>query len=180
MDRPEQTGYRVDRLLLRLPAAATIGIYMSALRLRIPPVAVVFLTGLLMWVLAHAAPSLQFTLPGKWVLVVLFAAAGALAAIMGVATFRSARTTVNPLQPHTTSALVTSGIYRVTRNPMYLGMLLVLAAWAFALANLLTLVGPIGFILYMNRYQIAPEEAALTGLFGQSFLDYQRTVRRWL
>lgn len=153
---------------------------MSALRLKIPPVAVVILTALLMWVLAHAAPTLQFTLSGKWVVAVVFATAGVLVAVMGVATFRNARTTVNPLQPHTTSALVTSGAYRVTRNPMYLGMLLVLFGWAVALANPLTLVGSIAFILYMNRYQIAPEEAALTGLFGRSYLDYQRAVRRWL
>lgn len=98
----------------------------------------------------------------------------------GVAPFRRAKTTVNPRQPQNASALVTSGIYRATRNPMYLGLLLVLIAWGVMLAHGLALIVLPGFVLYMNRFQIAPEEAVLTGLFGTAFTEYTGKVRRWL
>jgi len=75
--------------------------------------------------------------------------------------------------------LVTGGIYRFTRNPMYVGLLLVLVAWATFLSSLWTLVGPLAFVLYITRFQIKPEESALATLFGQPYADYRAKVRRW-
>ncbi|MDR6576679.1 protein-S-isoprenylcysteine O-methyltransferase Ste14 [Pseudomonas extremaustralis] len=84
------------------------------------------------------------------------------------------------MQPQQASALVEAGIYRYSRNPMYLGFAIILAAWALVLASPLTLLGVVAFVLYMNRFQITPEEWALEALFGESFARYRARVRRWL
>jgi len=110
----------------------------------------------------------------------LLLAAGVAVALGGVVSFRRARTTVNPLKPETTAALVVSGVYSFTRHPMYLGMVSVLLAWAVFLASPWSLAGPVLFALYITRFQIVPEERVLSGLFGESFAAYTRQVRRWL
>lgn len=153
---------------------------MATLKLKIPPVVTVIVAATLMWLLARTTPEFQFGIPGTRLIAGSFLLAGILVVGLGVAGFRSVKTTVNPRQPQNASALVISGIYRVTRNPMYLGLLLLLAAWALALEHPAGFAGVIGFVLYMNRYQIASEEAVLTSLFGQAYIDYRRTVRRWL
>jgi len=98
----------------------------------------------------------------------------------GVVSFRRAKTTVNPLRPEASAALVSTGVYSFTRNPMYLGMALVLFAWAAYLSSIWSLVGPVLFALYITRFQIVPEERALERLFGASFAEYKKRVRRWL
>ncbi len=153
---------------------------MRALELKIPPVALVLLLGALMWLSARAAPALGFSLPAGPILAASLALGGGLIAIQGVASFRRASTTVTPLHPETTSALVTSGIYRWTRNPMYLGMLLLLLGWSLFLANALAFIFPAAFVPLMNRLQILPEESVLAAIFGSGFADYQSKVRRWL
>lgn len=89
-------------------------------------------------------------------------------------------TTINPLSPRKSTALVTGGVYRFTRNPMYLGMACLLTAWAVWLAALLAFAGPVLFVLYITRFQIRPEERVLTELFGLPYTDYTQRVRRWL
>jgi protein-S-isoprenylcysteine O-methyltransferase Ste14 len=84
------------------------------------------------------------------------------------------------MKPESSSSLVVSGIYKLTRNPMYLGLLLVLLGWAIYLTNVLVFLLLPAFILYINRFQIAPEERALTALFGQEFAAYKSRTRRWL
>jgi protein-S-isoprenylcysteine O-methyltransferase Ste14 len=79
-----------------------------------------------------------------------------------------------------TSSLVTSGVYRFSRNPMYVGMLLILTAWAVFLAVPLTLLGPLAFFLYLKRFQIEPEERVMGEIFGAEFSAYRAQVRRWL
>ena len=76
--------------------------------------------------------------------------------------------------------MVSTGIYRVTRNPMYLGLSLVLVAWAVFLSSAWALLGVAAFVLYMDRLQIAPEERALSKLFGSEYTAYRAKVRRWL
>jgi protein-S-isoprenylcysteine O-methyltransferase Ste14 len=97
-----------------------------------------------------------------------------------VLSFRRAKTTVNPLKPETSASLVSTGVYSFTRNPMYLGMALVLLAWAAYLASPWALAGPALFALYITRFQIIPEERVLARLFGTSFAEYRKRVRRWL
>jgi protein-S-isoprenylcysteine O-methyltransferase Ste14 len=153
---------------------------MHVLELKVPPVAVGLLIAGLMWFVSWAMPAFQFVLPARVVLAVSLAGACAVIAVVGVASFRRARTTVNPMKPESSSSLVQSGVYTLSRNPMYLGLLLILIGWAIFLSNALAfLVLPV-FIFYMNRFQIEPEERALTCLFGEEFVAYKSRVRRWL
>ena len=94
--------------------------------------------------------------------------------------FKKAKTTVDPTTPEKTTSLVTSGIYRYSRNPMYLGLLGFLIAEVLLLGNLLGLALLPLYIMTMNKRFIKPEEIALESLFGQSFIDYKQKVRRWL
>lgn len=153
---------------------------MRVLELKIPPPAVALVTALLMWLVSRTIPALDFVFPARRVFAIGLAAIGVATAISGVITFRRARTTVNPLKPESASSLVNWGVYTVTRNPMYLGLLLVLAGWAIFLSNVLGFALLPAFVLYINRFQITPEERALTSLFGQDFAAYQSRVRRWL
>jgi protein-S-isoprenylcysteine O-methyltransferase Ste14 len=153
---------------------------MHRLDLKIPPLIIFVFVGGLMWWAARVAPAAEFDLPARRGIATAIAALGVAIAVAGVVSFRRARTTVNPLHPEAASALVTSGIYRVTRNPMYLGALVVLLAWAAFLANAVAVILAPIFVVYMNRFQIGPEERALTALFGPQFSEYCAKVRRWL
>jgi protein-S-isoprenylcysteine O-methyltransferase Ste14 len=153
---------------------------MHVLELKVPPVAVVLFMAALMWLVARAAPAFEFALPARGFLAVGLAVTGIVVSLSGVVSFRRAKTTVNPMKPDSSSSLVTSGVYALTRNPMYLGFLLVLAGWAVFLSNVLGLLLLPVFVFYMNRFQIEPEEKALAILFGPAFIAYQSRVRRWL
>ena len=150
------------------------------LELKIPPVAVALVTGACMWLVARAAPGIEVSFPWHDVVSGMVALSGGFMALSGVVAFSRAGTTINPMKPGSSSSLVVTGIYSVTRNPMYLGVLLVLLAWAIYLANPLTVLFLPGFVWYMGRYQIEPEEQALTSLFGQKYIAYAARVRRWI
>ncbi|MEO6986903.1 MAG: isoprenylcysteine carboxylmethyltransferase family protein [Paralcaligenes sp.] len=98
----------------------------------------------------------------------------------GIIAFKRAQTTVDPRRPGSASTLVTSGIYRLTRNPMYLGILLVLIAWAIFLGNGLSLLFAFALAMYIHRYQIRPEERFLQEKFGADFARYKAKVRAWI
>jgi protein-S-isoprenylcysteine O-methyltransferase Ste14 len=98
----------------------------------------------------------------------------------GVISFKRAKTTVNPLKPEQASSLVSSGIYQFSRNPMYVGFCFFLVSLALFLNTLWILLILPAFMLYLSRFQIMPEERALTKIFGDSYLEYQTHVRRWL
>jgi protein-S-isoprenylcysteine O-methyltransferase Ste14 len=153
---------------------------MRALELKIPPVALVLLFGVMMWLLSATVPSLALTLSWRTTIAFVLLSAGFAIALAGVLEFRRAKTTVNPLTPEAASVMVTSGIYRYTRNPMYLGLLVTLFGWAVWLSHLLAFALLPLFLLYMNRFQIEPEERALSAKFGRHFSDYGRSVRRWM
>jgi protein-S-isoprenylcysteine O-methyltransferase Ste14 len=112
--------------------------------------------------------------------VAALAAVGAAFALSGVVAFRRAKTTVDPLRPASTSTLVSSGVFKVTRNPMYVGMLFLLLAWAAYLWSAWSLLGVLGFAAFISRFQIQPEESVLSGLFGAEYAEYKARVRRWL
>lgn len=152
----------------------------SSLELKVPPLAQVAVFAGLMWLAARAVPVLAFAFAGQLVASLLLVAAGALVAAAGVAAFRRARTTVDPRDPAKSTELVASGIYRASRNPMYLGFLLLLAGWGVFLGNVLALAALPLFVGAMNRLQIRPEERALRARFGERYERYERTVRRWL
>ena len=150
------------------------------MELKLPPPLVAFLTGALMWWAARTTPIMSFSFPARLAVAIACAATGVLVAVSGALTFRRAGTTVNPFQPDKATSLVVSGVFAYTRNPMYLGLLLVLTGWSIWLANALAFVFVPAFVVYMNRFQIVPEERALASLFGKEFADYKSRVRRWL
>lgn len=152
----------------------------SVLDHRIPPPVVGALLAAAMWSVAGWGPALAWPAAVKYLAVALLAVAGIAFDLLGILAFRSSRTTVNPLKPQRTSALVTGGVYRVTRNPMYVGMALLLLAWAAYLSSLLPLLGPVLLVLYLTRFQIRPEERALQAIFGAQYAAYAARVRRWL
>ena len=92
----------------------------------------------------------------------------------------AAKTTVSPIKPQASSKLVNSGIYRISRNPMYLGFLIILIGIAAYLSNLFSLLLCPFFVMYMNRFQIRPEERSLKSFFGKDYINYKIRTRRWL
>jgi protein-S-isoprenylcysteine O-methyltransferase Ste14 len=153
---------------------------MHVLELKVPPPAIAILTAALMWVCAWAVPAFGFAYPARDLYAVGLAVAGAVTDFLCIVSFVRARTTINPMKPASSSSLVVSGLYKLTRNPMYLGLLLILLGWGIHLSNALAFFLLPAFILYMNRFQIVPEERVLATLFGQEFAVYKSRVRRWL
>jgi len=153
---------------------------MSSLELRIPPVLVTGCFAMLMWLVSLFLPGIAAPKPFRFLSFAVLASAGTFVAISGVVLFRRTRTTVNPMTPGEATSLVTSGIYKRTRNPMYVGLLLLLLGWALFLSNPYSLALSVGFVLYMNRFQIRREESALESVFGSDFSLYKTRVRRWL
>ena len=153
---------------------------MKFLEHKIPPPLVALIIGGLMWTLATLVPRLEvpFVVRVAGALALLVIGLGI--AVSGVVSFRRAKTTVNPIKISTASSLVSSGVFRLTRNPMYLGLLIALAGWAVYLASWLALLGLPLFVLYMNRFQIGPEERAMASLFGADYAAYKERVRRWI
>ena len=152
----------------------------NALELKVPPVALVIIIAILMWLGAAYFPGFNFQFPFQSIVGWMVGLLGVIACTLGILEFKRAKTTVNPTKPESSSSLVRSGIYRHTRNPMYLGFLLILVGWATLTANILAfLVLPV-FVLYMNRFQIKPEERALTSIFGDEFKAYCSEARRWI
>lgn len=150
------------------------------LELKIPPPLVALLVALGMWWLSFLGPMLETPLTIRTPIAIAIALCGGAFDIAGVLTFRSVKTTVNPMKPHSASSLVISGIYKITRNPMYVGLLIILVAWTVFLFSLWALLGPLAFYLYIGRFQITPEEKILLKLFGDQYAAYKTKVPRWL
>ena len=147
---------------------------------RIPPPLIDASFALAMWAVARRLPGLSADWPGRVPVSVAVALAGALVSLAGVLAFRRQHTTLNPLKPEAASALVSTGIFAFTRNPMYLGMLVVLVAWGLYLSNLAAVALVPLFVPCLNRLQILPEERVLRAKFGAAFDAYAERVRRWI
>ena len=148
------------------------------MELKVPPAAVWLGTALLMKLAPPAGA--RFAWLRQPTLALALVLGGVLLATLGVVSFHRAHTTTDPRHPHKMTALVTGGVYRATRNPMYLGMLLALAGWALWLGQLPPLLFPPLFVLFLNRWQIAPEERALERTFGTEYTLYRSRARRWI
>jgi protein-S-isoprenylcysteine O-methyltransferase Ste14 len=154
---------------------------MNRLELKILPDVVLLFTAAAMWITARLTPSLaNLSLPTRVITAVIFCIAGLAIVQAAGLEFRRLNTSTDPLRPVSTSALATSGIYRLTRNPMYLGMTIVLLGWGLFLMNFVSLGLVSFFVLYINFFQILPEERILSARFGEAFAAYRKRVRRWL
>ena len=150
------------------------------LKLKIPPPVYALLCVAIMWLLSRYVPvAIIFDKSFSWFGIALIMIALCMD-FWSLALFFKKRTTPNPLKPEFTTGLVTTGLYRFSRNPMYLGLLLMLIGFAiFLRAATPFLVLPV-FYLLINEMQIKPEENILGEKFGQEFLEYKNKVRRWL
>jgi protein-S-isoprenylcysteine O-methyltransferase Ste14 len=153
---------------------------LQALELKIPPPAIAAVLAGAMWGFARVMPLWGAFARMRIGVTTAMAAFGLLVSAAAIVAFVRARTTINPTIPGATSALVSSGVFRFTRNPMYLGLLCFLIAWAAFLSSAWALCGPAAFVAYIGRFQIAPEERALSAQFGAKYAAYQAQVRRWL
>lgn len=150
------------------------------MKLRIPPLLQAAFCALISWALAALAPQASILLSWLSHVAIGMLVIGLAILLAAVFDFSRNETTVNPLEPQQAQKLVDSGLFRFTRNPMYLGMALVLFAWALYLANALAIIGPVLFVASITVLQIKPEEEALGKIFGQDYSDYRKRVRRWL
>ena len=154
--------------------------FSSRLETKIPPPLVMVLLGVLSWVGVRYLPALSFRLPFTTVIAVAIAVAGlALNGCPKLALGR-AGTTVNPLRPGSATHLVTSGVYRYSRNPMYLGQAVILLGWALYLHSVIGFLAVPAFVLYISRFQIAPEERHLCARFADEYIAFCRRSPRWL
>ena len=153
---------------------------MDAIELKVPPLALVLSVAAAMWLTSKVIPSLALTTPWLSTGAAALASAGIVFVLAGVVAFRKVRTTVNPTNPEATSTVVVSGVYAVSRNPMYVGFLLILAGWAIFLGHAFSFLLLPVFVLHMNRFQIVPEERVLSARFGSEYIAYMQSVRRWL
>jgi protein-S-isoprenylcysteine O-methyltransferase Ste14 len=140
----------------------------------------VVLIGVAMAVIAWLTPAVDIGRNMKFVGGGIGIALGALVVVQGARTFWQNKTTINPVDLKSASALVTSGVFRYSRNPMYVGFATVLVGWAVCLAAPSAILGPVAFVLFTNRFQIVPEERVMLAKFGQAYDDYRVQVRRWL
>lgn len=134
----------------------------------------------MMWFSAKNFRFLTLNFDFNVVIAVVMAVFGCGMVVAGSHSFYCAGTTVNPMKPEATTSLVTEGVYRFSRNPIYLGLAMILSSWGIYLSDLLSLVFVCFFIMYMNHFQIQPEERMLCKLFGAYFERYKHQVRRWL
>jgi protein-S-isoprenylcysteine O-methyltransferase Ste14 len=152
---------------------------MDKLNLKVPP-AVVFLCCIgLMWLLNKLMPGASLLNIHRWIINLLLAI-GALIAFAGVVQFQMQSTTVNLHKPNNASSLVTTGIYSISRNPMYFGMLILLFAYLLKTGQPGGLLVILLYIVYMTRFQIKPEEQVMEHKFGEAYRTYRQRVRRWI
>ncbi|MCP4300192.1 MAG: isoprenylcysteine carboxylmethyltransferase family protein [Gammaproteobacteria bacterium] len=154
---------------------------MNLLETKLPPVLVLSIGILLVWLLSLIMPEpLRSGSPFKLVLAVTLFVSGIILAISAGLSFRKFRTSVDPMNPDKANSIVTTGVYSISRNPMYLAMLLVLIAFAVFMWQASSILVLLAFIAYMTRFQIIPEERVLARKFGDEFRHYCERVRRWI
>jgi Co/Zn/Cd efflux system component len=148
------------------------------LALRVPPLLLLVLAGLLMYTIKGLWPAATLAIPTQlgWPLALI----GLVLVAMAWHAFRRSNTTVDPRRPAATTSLVTNGVYRLSRNPMYLGFALVLAAWALSLQHPGALAVVVLYVIWIDRLQIRPEEMVLTQRLGPDYAAYCAGVRRWI
>lgn len=150
------------------------------IHIKIPPPLIALLAGILIWAVNNAFPAFGQDVAVLKTVALVIALIGIFIEIWSVFLFIKKRTTVNPLKPQNSKKLVTVGLYRYSRNPMYLGMLLLLTGVVFWIGNPIGATILLLFVWYMTNFQIKPEEKALENLFGSQFREYKKQVRRWL
>ncbi len=149
------------------------------MKLKLPPAIVFLIFGSLMYLLAEFLPVGYFDFFGRRYLIKALLILAVVISCVALIQFFLVKTSIDPKNPSKASSLVSNGIYKYSRNPMYLGLLLILLAWALWLGNAFNVLLAAGFVSYMNAFQIQPEESTLASLFGKEYKNYCIKVRRW-
>ncbi|MEX0288401.1 MAG: isoprenylcysteine carboxylmethyltransferase family protein [Flavobacteriaceae bacterium] len=149
------------------------------MKLKIPPALVFLSFGAFMYLLDRFLPFGTFDFFGREYLIGALLVVAVGIGLLSLFQFYRAKTSVDPMQPSKASSLVTKGLYKYSRNPMYLAMLLLLLALGLKLGNAFNTITAALFVSYMNRFQIGPEEEMLTKSFGKAYEQYCTQVRRW-
>jgi protein-S-isoprenylcysteine O-methyltransferase Ste14 len=147
---------------------------------RVPPAVVLLIHFGLVWLTNRYLNNFSFGIPGQKTISIIVALAGILILLLSMYAFRKAKTTIDPMSPDKASTLISSGIFGISRNPIYLALLCLLLAWIFRLGNLTAIVFGLTFLLSITHFQIRAEEKALENKFGEEYRKYKSTVRRWL
>lgn len=165
---------------LPLEATNLLGVSGKRLELKVPPLVWALTCALLMKGCSVWLPSYSLDLPFAGLFAPLLVGLGMSFVAAGVFAIRQASSTIDPRHPERTSSVVDSGIYGVTRNPIYVGMTMALCGWAVHLQNVPAFLLLVAFVATVTQVQIRPEERALEDRFGESYVDYRRRVPRWL
>jgi len=150
------------------------------MELKIPPALVMAFFGGAMWAFDTYLFSGFDVIPVSYWISRFFLLMAVILGVLGLIQFYWNSTSIDPHKPEKAGNLVTGGIYRLSRNPMYVALLFLLIGFGFRLQNLPSLLLVPLFIWYMNRFQIKPEEEVLMEKFGEEYRKYTSRVRRWL
>ncbi|NIT57691.1 MAG: isoprenylcysteine carboxylmethyltransferase family protein [Aliifodinibius sp.] len=150
------------------------------LELKIPPAVITLIIAVTMWWIDEHLVVSWASFGTMWWISFFFLGMGGVFGVLGLVEFYRSCTSIDPHKPNKASSLVTNGIYSISRNPMYVGLLLILGGYGFYLGNVLVFAMIPLFIAYMNRYQIMPEEKVMEEKFGEEYQKYKSEVRRWI
>ena len=153
---------------------------MKHLNTLVPPPVVALIIGIGMWTATQYLSFGKIEFPLRVPIAIALLFTGMTLLFAAAALFIKAKTTINPLRPSQASTLITTGVFSISRNPIYLSDLLILGALALWLGNIINLMFLLVFFRYITHFQIRPEERALTQLFGESYVTYCSKVRRWV
>ena len=153
---------------------------MNSLELKVPPVLVFALALAAMLVLPTLCDNCLMDGPLLKPIAALIATCGTFISFIAARHFRHHHTTLLPMRPHEATTLVNTGLFRHSRNPMYLGMAIILSATSIWLGDLASLIYVAAFIIYLTRFQVIPEERSLLKIFGADYQAYCQRVRRWI
>jgi len=151
-----------------------------SLKLKIPPPVIGLVCALIMWLISRVFDSFDFDFPSRKLIALgLFCLALSID-FLALLKFKSLKTTINPIKPEDSSSLVDSGVYKYTRNPMYLGLLIILFSWGLYLGNFISMLLLPIFVWYITVFQIIAEEEILENIFNEKYNQYKQKVRRWI
>lgn len=153
---------------------------MAFLETRLPAPFVALAIAAVMWLFWRDVQVMATTWEPRVTVAVAISQLSAALVLAALAAFWRVRTTINPRHPERAGTLVTYGIYRFSRNPMYLSLILLLLAYAVRFESFGALGGPLIFAAYVTRFHVLPEERALAAKFGAQYAEYCSRVRRWL
>ncbi len=151
-----------------------------SLKLKIPPPVVGLVCALIMWLASRFFTGFSFNLPYANFISPGLICLALFIDISALLNFKSLKTTINPMKPGESSSLAERGVYQYTRNPMYLGLLIILSSWGIFLGNYISVLVLPFFVWYITVFQIIPEEEILENKFKEKYMQYKHKVRRWI